>query len=208
MNLNPVDLMKQLTIFILCLLAASPAAFAQSLTFSGGDGTPLTITLLQPVTFTITSATDAGNGNAPFFVFQGVGNLLQGISTGVTASGTMDFTINNGTPQTITSIYGGVSYGALHSDDAYIWGSLPGVAVGDVVTLNAGSLTTGSNINVTAPLDGTYSTVIMNAFSTQISSSGTAEVPEPSTWALFGFGLLGVGLVARYRRQGHALPCR
>jgi len=197
--------MKKLTIFLLCLLAASPTVFAQILTFSGGNGTPLTITLAQPVTFTITTA--AGESQAPDFVIQDAGNLVQGIGTGVTVSGSMDFTINNGTPQAINNIFGGVSHADLHSVDDYLWGALPGVSVGDVVTLNAGSLTTGISIIVAPPADGTYSMILTNTFAQQISSNGKAA-PEPSTWALFSLGLLSAGLVARYRRQGHALLCR
>lgn len=38
-------------------------------------------------------------------------------------------------------------------------------------------------------------------FSTPIIAGGIAAVPEPSTWALFGTGLMGLGTLARRRRR-------
>ena len=51
-----------------------------------------------------------------------------------------------------------------------------------------------------APFTGDISTtdILLNAIE---PSGGLAPIPEPSTWALFGIGLLSIGVVRRRRRK-------
>ena len=81
---------------ICCSLATLGAAHAHAqadLTFSGGNGAPLSLTLNAPVTYLVMTAPD---GTASFFVFQGVGNIFGGGQIGDTVSSTITFTINVG----------------------------------------------------------------------------------------------------------------
>ena len=92
--------------------------------------------------------------------------------------------------------------GAVSPDDAILFGlnSLPGVAVGDVVTVSVGSLTTTDTFAGAAPAAGSFDTFIVDNGGVQLSSLGTVAVPEPSTYALVvGAGVLLVG-VQRARR--------
>ena len=86
----------------LVTLGASHARAQAMLAFSGGSGAPLTLTLNAPVTYFITTA--SGSGGAPFFDFQGVGDVF-GSSPYV--SGTVTFTINGGAAHTFSYLASG-----------------------------------------------------------------------------------------------------
>lgn len=189
--------------FVLSLLAAALAlatlgvshACAQAnLTFSGGLGAPLTLTLNSPVTYTIT----VSNNHAPIFLFQGVGNAFNNSSPAV--SGTITFTIDGGAAQTFTTMNSGNVNGSRAANDVYTYGALPGVAVGDTVVLNTGTLTTTANFAGAPPASGSYQTFITNPAGSQLDAvNGVSAAPEPSTWAFVaaGMGLLGVTLHRR-----------
>ncbi len=103
-----------------------PVAHGQArLTFSGGSGTPLSTTLQTAVTYTINNTLCAGI-NAPFFVFQGVGNPLTNTFPPVTS--TMTFSITGATSQPITDENSGVTNGNFTANDLYVFGATPGVA--------------------------------------------------------------------------------
>jgi hypothetical protein len=167
-----------------------------NLTFSGGSGTPLTMTIAAPITYTITTTSPV----APFFIFQGVGDLFLTDTPSVT--GTVTFSINGGAAQTIDIIGSGVTGGSLAADDVYIFGSSPGVTTGDTVFLTAGAITTTTNIAAAAPANGAFDTFIVEGgggdkISTLGSSSSAA--PEPGTLALLALGT-ALGIVARRRK--------
>jgi hypothetical protein len=167
-----------------------------NLTFSGGSGTPLTMTIAAPITYTITTTSPV----APIFVFQGVGNPFLDILPSVTA--TMTFSINGGAAQTINGINSGVTGGSVATNDVWIFGSVPGVTTGDTVSLTAGAITTTTNIAAAAPANGAFDTFLVdllngNKISTLGSSSSAA--PEPGTLALLALGT-ALGIVARRRK--------
>jgi hypothetical protein len=181
----------------LTTLATSPkAAHAQAnLTISGGGGTPLALTLTSPVTYTI--ATSAAVNRAPFFNFLGVGNTF---GTPTSVIGSITYQINGGTAQPITGVSSGYTGGVLVGTDWTLWGAaFSGVTVGDTVILNAGTLTTTTNIVAAAPANGAYSAIITSDFGAQLSGSGgSASAPEPGTLA---FLALGSSLVLVKRRK-------
>lgn len=86
---------------------------------------------------------------------------------------------------------------------------------GDLLTANntvtAGSILTASNFSVAAGLtsyltSAGVSTTSLSAITSSIQSvalpvTAAPAVPEPSTYALMGLGLVGISLIARQKRQ-------
>ena len=180
-----------IAIFLAGAFAPSTMLGQASLTFSGGLGQRLHITLNQPVTYLITQATTAYS--VPVFVFQNVGNFLNGAFI-QSSSSTIDFQINGGAKEVVDVIHTGLSQGAVQPSDLYIYYTETGAAglrVGDTVTLDAGSYMTDDAFAGTPPAGGTYSSFISDTNENDISSTGVASgvlVPEPSTLTI----LLGV----------------
>lgn len=188
----------------LAILATAPAANAQAnLSFSGGSGAPLTIGLLNLVSYTVTAAGTVNN--APLFVFQSVGNLFGNSSSTVTS--TLTYRVNGGTAQTIQRINSGLTGLDLAATDVYINGFLIGVNIGDIVTLTSGTLTTNNSVAAAAPVAGSFTTFLAtDGTRTRISNNGVAgavvAAPEPGSIALLGIGFAGMtGVVARRKRS-------
>lgn len=181
-----------------CLLLVglfSPAARAAAvpLTFSGGSGSPLTITLTQPVTYTITTAPAIG----VIFDFKSVGNVFGGT---LTASGTMSYTVNGGAPIAINVGDTGLPTGTIAANDLLLFRNpLPAASLGDVIVLS-GSVTTAINIPAAAPANGSYSAVLVDPNGAQVG----VGVPEPTALAVLAAG--GVALLARRRRSTRLKP--
>jgi hypothetical protein len=182
-------------------LGVSSSAFGIVLSFSGGGGTPLSMTLTSPVSYTITQS--AGLGDAPFFVFQGVGNPFGAVITFV--SGNITFSVNGGPSRSVFQTASGVPVNDLAANDLYFFGQLPGVSVGNTVILSAGTLTTTSNFAGAAPASGNFQTFIIEGYGAKISTFGTTaggNVPDSgATVALLGVGLLGLFSFARISRR-------
>jgi hypothetical protein len=178
-------------------LASTNSAHAQAnLTFSGGSGTPLTVNFTSPITYTITTPPASFS---PIFVFQGVGDVFSGYP-GITT--TLTYTINGGAAQTIDYVGSSYTGGDMLANDIYVYGSLPGVSVGDTVLLSAGALTTTGNIASAAPTNGVYTTFIVQNNATSISGSGissAAAAPEPASLSLLALG--GLGMLAKRRHK-------
>ena len=174
-------------------LACAGARGQETLSISGGTTTPLTLTLDQAVSFTITSA-----GLGPYFFFPGI-VLVDPYSTALdlNATGTVSFSVNGGASQEISSLgivpnnYGGP--GGLFIYDGI--DPLTDLNAGDVVTLSAGTLTTDSIYSEEAvSLEGEYSAFVGEyGGATAISqiSSTASPVPEPGT-VVFGVALMAV----------------
>jgi hypothetical protein len=177
-------------LFATCLfLAAYTAAHgAALLTFSGGNGAPLTLTLNRSISYTIISS-----GTLHLFDFESVGNVLPAAFGG---TDTITFSVNGGTDEAITAISSDESGGQIAPTDLILGGDLsPTVNAGDVVTLNPGTFTTFSAVSAPPPPNGNYSTFICNGTGAAITA-----VPEPSDGTMLVAGAI-IGLfVARPRR--------
>ena len=184
----------------LATLGAPHARAQADLSFSGGLGAPLTLTLSTPVTYAITASN--GSYPAPYFVFQGLGNVF---SNGPSASGTITYTLDRGAAQTLNRLESGASVGSLTTTDVYVHGSAAALAVGDTVVLSAGTLTTTSDYAGAPPADGSYKTFVINFAGNKLDAvDGVAGVvPEPGTWA-GGALLLGAAGLALRRRATRA----
>lgn len=176
---------------VAALVFVSGSAHGQaSLTFSGGNGSPFSLTLNQPIEFLITTSLPAANG--PYFVFQNVGNLG---SLGA-VSGTITFTINGGPSQTINSMQSGIAGGAIGPNDVFIFGTATSANAGDAVRLLAGTLTTTGNVAAAPPSNGIYNAIVTDNDGTQHSGFGVA-VPEPQSGVLLLVGGLSLLFLAR-----------
>jgi hypothetical protein len=180
------------------ILALPQVAQAQAgLSFIGGGGSPLTITISAPITYTLTAGT--GSNFGPYFIFQGLGNLFP--SGGTIGTSTVTFTRNGGSPRTINNISGGVML-----NDVSI-ASLPTttspLTAGDTIVLSAGAITTSSNVSSPAPANGLYTTFIVNNNGTTLSSNGVSSVsaPEPTSSAFIVIGSLVMVARRRQRKQ-------
>jgi hypothetical protein len=180
-----------------------PTASAVPVTFSGGNGSPLSMTLLQPVTYTITSGF-AGNIR---FVFQNTGNLA-GEADGVTsATSSINFTINSGPPSDFVNRIGSLipTDPVIPSDpttpnDLFVFdaSSLDALLIGDTVVLSAGTLMTANvdgpiSIPQAPPVGTDFSTFIvghLDPVSVRISGPGTVgSVSVPDSLSTLWLGL-------------------
>jgi hypothetical protein len=169
-----------------------PAVQAQAkLTFSGGNGTPLQITLQQSVSYTIINSNCGGAGNGPIFLFDEVGNLLSSSFREVT--GTISSSINSGTPQLIDGAQTGGNVNDVTMNDLRLFSSArPGVSSGNTVVLSAGTvITTGFNFAGAPPAGGNYNTFITN--SVGIRCSNIVSAPTAATVSISGRVITAAG---------------
>ncbi|MEI7954832.1 MAG: hypothetical protein WCJ66_06665 [Verrucomicrobiota bacterium] len=172
-------------LFFACMTASQAAV---ALTWSGGNGAQLSLTLSDPVVFVVeTAATQEA------FDLVGAGNLGLGFSS---ATG-LSYSVNGGSNRFINTISSsGASGGAISDNDTYFFGDFTSLVLGDVVTLNAGTLTTALSFAGAPPLNSSVEMFLFDSNGTNLGG-GTA-VPEASTALLDGLGLLG--LLRRRRR--------
>jgi hypothetical protein len=189
-----IRLRHALLVSLLLAICASSARAQANFTFSGGNGAPLTITLNSPVLYTITTASSS---NAPLFDFQSVGNIFHG--SPVSLAGSIAFSINGGAAQMLNTLNSGAFTGIIRQADFLAYGPLPGVSVGNVVTLTAGSLTTTSNVAAAPPANGSYQTFITDGNGSTLEAVNGIAVPEPSSLALATLG--GAGLLLMLARR-------
>ena len=175
------------TVVLPILGLAGHADGAVTLGFSGGGGAPLTITLLSPIAYIATQGVVGSFG--PSFVFEDVGNIIPGPFRNFT--GTITYTINGGPSLLLNLGRSGLDSPTITTNDIYIFGDLPGLAVGDTVVLNAGTLTTTSNESAVAPVTTSFGTFLLDAGGQAVSGQGQT-VPEPASAVLLGLGAAGL----------------
>lgn len=173
-------------------------------TFSGGNGAPLQLTLLESISYTVI-AEESSQVVGPSFVVKGVGDPFSPWIPAVT--GTIAFTINGGVPIAITWVGSGVAANDADITDMFMYGSLPlpDVAAGDILTLTAGTLTTIDPVSKLAPANGSFTTFISDLDANRISNDGISlgspvSVPEGGNSVVL-LGLSAAALLALRRRM-------
>jgi hypothetical protein len=189
MSLSKFSLSIAIALLGLAITGSSAHAGLVQVNFSGGSGTPLTITLPQPVSYTVTGFPGTAG---EIFVFQGTGHLLSG---NVGAGGSLSFTQNAGAPNSINNAIQLVQDNVTLNDLDLYDGSPPGLNHNDVFLLSAGSVTTTTNIAAAAPPSGLYSTILTDGSGLK-TGDGTA-LPEPAALSLLA--LAAPILLARRR---------
>src|SRR4029077_16184578 len=187
-------------------ISCAPQVCAVPVTFSGGSGTPLSLTLTDPVTYLITASVPFGG--APFFILQNVGSNIFPTSAPLLA-GDITFTINGGSPISIgviTQIVDlGFPIGVLTVNDLLFWApqgpntvnAIPGVSIGDTIVLSVGTLTTTSDVVAPAPPSGVFNTFITDGNGNLISAP--SSVPDSFSTLWLGLPLAGMFAVACLR---------
>jgi hypothetical protein len=152
--------------FLAAFLTTAVGSSQVYLSFSGGGGSPLTITITQPITFTLTQT-----GGLPAILFLIKGTNSAGVGGAVT--GTTTFTVNAGAPVTLADLSSNYTNNDCVPGDLYFY-SIPLVtpAVGDVVVLGAGTIITTNNIALPAPASGSYTMFVMDNYGERISGDG------------------------------------
>lgn len=189
-------------------LSAFAGALAQTvfLQFSGGSGTPLLITWTTPITYTITGTPNPGTKD-PYFVFNEVGNVFSGTQYSAPifiTAGAPTYTGVDGT-FLINNVSSGENHNEITPNDIK-FRNVPDAGVtfltfGQEFTLSAGTLTTTINYSGAMPVDGFYSTFIVDASYGYLGAG--AAIPEPSTYAAFA-GALVLGFAMWRRRRAGA----
>jgi hypothetical protein len=169
-----------------------PAAQAQAnLTFSGGNGNPLSISLQQPVSYTINNSQCALSTSGPIFLFDEAGNPF---GSGVLLNGTITFSVNAGAAQPITNANSGVIAGNVTPNDLFIYGQLQSVPNGSIVTLSAGTVTTTGNVAAAPPANGSFTTFIVDGNTgNRCSANGIALGTTAASVSVSGRVLTGDG---------------
>ncbi|MGZ5005039.1 MAG: PEP-CTERM sorting domain-containing protein, partial [Chthoniobacterales bacterium] len=136
-------------------------------------------------------------GNAPFFVFKNVGDVLG--STGRAVTGSISYSVNGGASHSITNENSGTPAGSITANDLFFFGVSSTLTIGDVVTLTIGTVTTNTNVAAAPPAGGNFTTYITDSTGTQVSTNGV-PVPEPGVLALLATaGATLAGLAIRRR---------
>ena len=181
---------------------ASNHAQAQGFFYSGGNGTPLTVTLESDLQFPVTQ-TITDNGGAIIFYDNTAFSTSQAFQQSISAvvSGLVLTDSRTGIIPAMT----GRSYDGCAStyNNIFFYGYFTAtrtcdIQVGDVLTLSAGSATTLGAFDSPTPTPSD-SFVVENNYGTQIGAGTFAPVPEPSTMALAALG--GASLLLFRRRK-------
>jgi hypothetical protein len=161
--------------------------------FSGGSGSPLTVTLPQALTATVTN--DTADRSA-FFVIVGTGDVFG--NGGSNASGGLSYTGNGAGPFSITDVLT-FNLGAATSNDMFLFSGFDGINynINDVLLLSSGSVTTHAPVASAPPTSGLYTGFIMDEKGVPLGD--LTPTPEPASVGLLA--LAGTMLLRRRRRS-------
>jgi hypothetical protein len=199
---SPVDLEFTLSQDILSLLGSTPVIN----TFGGATVSGLTITLpTSATTMSSSAATDLISSSTSTAKFDVV---LTSSSGTVTTLSMSNFVYDNSAKSlAATVLYNGVA--ANYTGPTFTTASST-VSTPFNASTYSGTLTTANVFLTTAAANGLMTTMGLSTFQQGLfrsSLTGTAfgaltvqAVPEPSTYALMGLGLVGVALAARKRQ--------
>lgn len=181
--------------FLAAMLASGAARAAVTVEISGGGGTPLSITLLQPVIYTVTAGASYGG-----FAFDGA--LSAAVIFSGAGTSTITYSVNGGTAIRASFITTGMAGNEVSGDDLQLFSYDAGpLQAGDVVTLSAGTFVSTANVSATPAGGNSFESFMFDSMMWRIS---TNAVPEPSAALLLGLGFAGV-LLCR-RRDGRRIP--
>ena len=193
------------------ILGSRLAASAQDFfTYSGGNGTPLALTLNRDLQFTLSDTVSVPYGigfsitNA-FSSLQSPGGYVINILSGLNLSdsmGALSISMENvGVPLAPPAPD---NTAGLSDTTFYLFFQFPvapeQLPAGDVITLTAGSAVTVSNIPLPTPVLPSGAGVIVHDGMADQLAVIPAPAPEPATLALAGLGLAGGAIFRRRKR--------
>lgn len=157
-----------------------PAEAQANVTFSGGNGTPLTITLQRSVLYTINNAACEGSNIRPRFILDEASNAFD--SSFPSATGTINYTVlSTGNSQGFDVVNSGINFGAITANDIYFYNQgVINIPAGSRIRLNAGTLTTINNFAGAPPANGSFTTFIAGTNAIRCSADGIPEATSAS----------------------------
>jgi len=143
------------------------------MSFSGGNGAPLTLTLPRPISYTV--ALDTPNAGT-VFVFRNVGALTAGgVRFGV---GSLSYTVNGGAALQIDRAGTVALGGSVDANDVSLFHTPSGaVNLNNVVLLSAGTFSMSGNVAASPPPAGFYEAILTDMFGNQLGSGTTITDP-------------------------------
>lgn len=191
----------------LVLLGATMTVPAQSLfTFSGGNGTPLDITLNSAVQYTIQPGVTMNFGMgiaipdayaSPQTDYSLPCDVLSGLTVTDSRLGVLSLSVlNAGVPGLNSSPYNTAN---LDYQTFYFFPNLsgsPSFQVGDTITISAGTAITSGDYTLAPPTDLSSSSIVLFDGLEDMLTTIT-PTPEPTTLALAGLGSLSLLLLRR-----------
>ena len=183
-----------LLLLSICLTSLKGSVFV---TFSGGNGTQLSVTFSNPINFELTATPQTGNLLGILIQDVGASDFDNDLSA---HTGTL--TLEGQTSSTDGQMGGGALAGQINADDIVIgFNSSFSVTSGQTITASAGTRTTNNNISLgAAPANGNYNVVIVDPFDSSIISNAGTAVPEGEHTVLI---LSGAALILLIFGQKH-----
>ena len=195
-------LRRATTLLALAALALPSYANQVFVSFSGGNGSPIVVTL-NPVTIPLTTG-----ASASLFAIKGVFSTppASWINAYVLSSA-MSYTFNGGASINIDMNQSGWTAGAPAAAEDLVLFNMADLNtarnIGDVFVLS-GTVTLSSNLNsFNTPASQLYDLVAIHGGTGAVLSGNATQIPEPGTYSAI-VGVAVLGFVAYRRRQARA----